>query len=339
MAYKFDKELAPVFSAQVLLENTHKTPKKGVLKSVFNKRNMFVAMQFMATTSLAVSGFLSGNDGRMVTGVGNSVKNGGWFAVNHYAGQMGEHPLGHDISATRANFGGAVVSAATNAPQLVMNLGPVFAGAAAGAAWGDIIGAAMGVVAYTLMATDQFIEQKRLKHLESLGHKHYPEYPEIWNGYDEEKRGFQVGHKERGQHLHSFVFDKLPSMLLVTRGLSFVGAGIAAATGGLSIPAVLMIGAGGLFTYGALSEYKRQNYDGHHKSELVTAEDLVDIISNDNNEEDQENTCEESGEGRCNENRDDMDDMNVEITGVCKGQHKPVPHAPKSEDYRSIRLG
>ena len=258
MAYRYDKELAPVFRVEALEDKKFRQEKQSPLRAVFNKRNLFVGMQLLATTFLSVSGALSGNDGRMWTGIGNTTKNGSWLAFNALSHKNSSNPFERDQNGTKANGYGAAVSALTNTPQFAMNLAPVFAGAVAGVAWGDVIGAAAGIAAYSLMALDQYIEHRRLKKTEKLGNEIFPENPEIWHAYDESRRDLAVGYDERGHHFQEFVFNKLPSLLLISRGLAFTATGVAAAAASFTLPAVLMVGAGVLFTAGAASELHRQ---------------------------------------------------------------------------------
>ena len=84
----------------------------------------------------------------------------------------------------------------------------------------------------------------------------------IWNSYKDSQRDLSVGYAERGHDVQEFIFNKLPSLLLISRGLTFTATGVAAAAASFTLPAVLMVGAGALFTYGAFSEYRRQNHTG-----------------------------------------------------------------------------
>lgn len=263
MAYKYDKELAPVFKTRSALDKEKEKPKSwlgGKLSQIFNRRNAFVLMQLMATVSLAVSGHLAGNDGRMFTGIGNSTKNTGWAIFKNFGIAKNKNPLEKDIIDTRANIFGSGLSALTNVPQLAMNLTPVFMGAAAGAAWGDIIGAGMGVAAYGLMFADQKVKSKRLKKLKAIGDRKYPENPEIWDLYDIRRRTVMLGYKERGHNVKEVLFNKLPSLLLAGRGLMFAATGLMATAQGGGWASYLMAAAGMMFTYGAFKEYRYQNH-------------------------------------------------------------------------------
>ena len=263
MAYKYDKELAPVFKTRSALDKEKEKPKSwlgGKLSQIFNRRNAFVLMQLMATVSLAVSGHIGGNEGRMLTGIGNSTKNTGWAIFKNFGIGKNKNPLEKDIIDTKANIFGSGLSALTNVPQLAMNLTPVFMGAAAGAAWGDIIGAGMGVAAYGLMFADQKVKSKRLKKLKAIGDRKYPENPEIWDLYDIRRRTVMLGYKERGHNVKEVLFNKLPSLLLAGRGLMFAATGLMATAQGGGWASYLMAAAGMMFTYGAFKEYRYQNH-------------------------------------------------------------------------------
>ena len=292
--------IAPVFSSDLLARNKA-GQKDDWLHSIFNKSNRMVLMQSCATGAMALSGWLSGNHGRMVTGIGNTIKNTSWLGLNFFTAQTSQDPFDRDLRSATSNSIGAGVSAVVNSPQLVMNLGPVFAGAAAGVAWGDIIGATAGIVAYTLMASDYIIERRRLKKFEELGSQAFPDNPDIWHAYDKGRRDLVVGYSERGHHFQDFVFNRLPSLLLITRGLSFTATGVAAAAASFTLPAVLMVGAGLLFTFGALSEHQKQN--GHIspiKEEEKDAKALLDRLTVEGAEKDQAN-----GEPQSQGQRDD----------------------------------
>ena len=341
MAYKYDRELAPAFMSKDEVSETEQPNSwlKGTLKRVFNKRNAFVLMQFTATVSLALSGALGNNQGRMLTGIGNSVKNGSWLGLKNLPGRAKKNPLERDISDTRGKKYGALVSAATNIPQFAMNLAPVFMAAAGAVAWGDVIGAGMGVAAYGIMAYDQHVEAKRLKKFQALGDRMYPDNPEIWQQYDIDKRNVVVGYKERGKPVREFMYNKLPSMLLMGRGAMFTAAAAATIIGGGGVPAFLMAGAGLIFTYGAYREYQAQNYrDYDDVDQLSDTATTLDIESAKERKEEKKRQKEEEKAREEEEGAlETKEDLSEDFAGSTDTKGTPeVPETSDQPDKKSL---
>ena len=228
----------------------------------------FFLIQTFGTVCLWLSGEFSGNEDRATTGLANTAKNA-FSALAPAAANINASAVQQAVLGGRIQVATALLSAGTNLPQFLGNIGSQFA---------ESFGALSGVLAYGAIAADYLLKSNNMRRLGKTVDALGMDRKEIVferNGKEVDLKTAQkymLDRKRKGEWGQHVFFGVLPSILLAYRGISFaaiatanitslLATGAAFATPMLLAGPLLMLAAGAIFAYGAYKHFKSNNPD------------------------------------------------------------------------------